>query len=144
MTRMAWGAIGWLLGLGLALLMKPGPAPSGVALRVVVDPALEDVAITFPADHTILVNPVSALSLPPALITFLLYHEQAHIALGHRAGAPAAKLQQELAADCWASRQARPEDRVAAIRFFSALGSLELPGHPSGTARALEVARCSP
>lgn len=143
LSRPAFGSLGLMLGLGFALAMKPGPTPAE-PIRVLLDPALPDVAMAFPEEHTISLNPTAVLAFPGPLLTFFLYHEQAHLALRHMRGSGSLHERNELAADCWAAQRADPQERLAAIRFFSAMGQITMPEHPSGVRRAVEVARCGP
>jgi hypothetical protein len=112
--------------------------------RLVVDPALPDVAM-MTAGREIVLNPRLLLRYPPDLGNYLLRHEQGHVALHHRpVEDPAVRRRQELEADCWAARRARPGERDQAARFFEQAGPFVGPWHPSGTARAREIRRCAP
>jgi len=55
------------------------------------------------AAPVILFNGLFAGRLPPSVVTFFLYHECGHHALGHLLGA-SFPLTNEQAADCWAAR----------------------------------------
>jgi hypothetical protein len=128
---------GALLGAPLGQALAPQP-------RLTVDPSLPDVAM-MTAEREIVVNPRLLLRYPPDLGTYFLRHEQGHVALHHRpVEDPAVRRRQELEADCWAARRARPGERDQAARFFEQAGPFVGPWHPSGTARAREIRRCAP
>jgi hypothetical protein len=94
----------------------------------------------------ILFNPLYARGLPTDVVTFFLYHECGHHALGHTLGA-GFPLTNEQAADCWAARTLVgsgqfDEDDIrtvqAAIAQFGRADWTHLPG----PMRAMNLPRC--
>lgn len=132
------------------------PAPV-LSVRVLPDTTLKDVAIAvYHPDHpTIYFNPRLMRKLGPALETFFMAHEYAHIDLQHtRAsalrtttrGRNQALQEKELQADCLATRRlasVSPAAVEAAIRFFNRQGDTSYDAeHPTGTSRAANLTAC--
>ena len=127
-------------------------------VRTVPRETLTDLAVAFadPSDPVIYYNPRLMTQYGAELSAFVLAHEYAHIQLGHRrpdapetgTGESLQRLLQgwELDADCiaaaWLARE-RPSALRAAIGFFERMGNDRVDlEHPSGTARAAQLASC--
>ena len=128
-------------------------------VREIADLMLRDVAVAVyqPGRSLIYYNPRYLESFSPAMQTFFLAHEHAHIALKHtRASALQSDstiegegLQaKELAADCLAVIELGLDGRqvsLEAMRFFGRQGAHHLDDeHPTGTARARNILECLP
>ena len=127
---------------------------SAQAVPRVVDFSLVDaaVAVADPARPVIYYNPVILARTGPAMSTFIMAHEEAHIQLRHLRAAlsrgEAARLRRlELEADCHAARALAvdaPEAVRAAVAFFGALGATRVDEeHPSGIERARRIVSCA-
>jgi hypothetical protein len=94
----------------------------------------------------ILFNALFARRLPSAVVTFFLYHECAHHALGHTLGA-GMPLTREQAADCWAVRklfeigQFDDESVETVQATIARLGRADWT-HLPGPMRAINLRRC--
>ncbi|HXW96932.1 MAG TPA: hypothetical protein VEI47_05050 [Gemmatimonadales bacterium] len=159
----------WLrnAAVGLATLVGASrPAPANVAVVIpqpvvkeIPDASLRDVAVAVydSLRPVIYYNPELMRRFSPALDSFFMAHEYAHIALHHtrasalRAG-PGIRdhlLQaKELEADCLAARRLGETHRdatLAAVRFFSRMGDARFDmEHPTGSERARNILSCMP
>ena len=126
-----------------AYLLPPGPArPTNLPI-LVVDTHLNDVAAAYPATREIRINPYVMALYEPRVVTFLLEHEQWHLILNHSLTVDsAARVKQELEADCFAARNVSPLEVEAAYTFFLNRPYAS-PLHPDGRSRALYLAHCS-
>jgi hypothetical protein len=120
----------------------------GTPVAVINAPRLSDIgqASVYGGRPVIFFNEALAQRLPPNVVTFFLYHECGHQALGHVLGAGFA-LTNEQAADCWAARTLVSqgqfdEDDIrtvqAAIAQFGRADWTHLPG----PMRAMNLQAC--
>lgn len=127
--------------------------PGRVTERI-VDMRLADaaVAVADPVRPVIYYNPVILHRHGQALATFILAHEEAHIAHQHMRTVggvtdPARLRRLELEADCVAARTlafTHADAVAAAVRFFAALGRERIDElHPSGAERAARILGCA-
>jgi hypothetical protein len=140
-----------------------GPELAGRAeaprVREIADLMLRDVAVAvYQPDRSIIYyNPRYLEGFSPAMQTFFLAHERAHIALKHTrssalrsdATSKGEELQaKELAADCLAVVNLGPAGRqvsLEAMRFFGRQGAHHFDEeHPTGSARARNILECLP
>lgn len=128
-------------------------AAERVAERI-VDLRLTDAAVAV-ADSlrpVIYYNPQVLNRFGPAMATFILAHEDAHITHRHTRSVggvtdPARLRRLELEADCAAAQTlavSHPDAISAAVRFFAALGRERIDNeHPSGAERASRIKSCA-
>ena len=128
-------------------------------VRIVSADTLHDVAVAvYDSVHpTIYVNQRRMQEFEPALQSFFLAHEYAHIHLHHTrsyalqaslGGRNHAIMTSELDADCWAATTLGRTDRaavIAASRFFALMGPFRFDReHPAGSQRAARILSCLP
>jgi hypothetical protein len=143
-----------LFAIGAARVGAAQGGPSvGQATRI-ADPTLPDAAIAV-ADAqrpVIFYNPRILEQLGPAMATFILAHEEAHIVLGHvrlsdGVTDPRRLRRLELEADCHAAQQLEPNETTAvmtAAQYFAARGGERVdPFHPSAAERSARIRSCA-
>ena len=134
-----------LVSLGIALTTHAVFAQFGVP--EIPDPTLGDIAMVRPDPRygaVIVYNPIICQQIGLAC-GFFRAHEYGHVVLGHQymhpAYYPAAR---EASADCWAARNATPQEIQAAVQLFLAGGSSpnwQVYGNPYQ--RAHRVRQCA-
>ncbi len=128
-------------------------------IRTVPTDTLGDLAaaVAGPGEPVIYYNPRLMERFGPEISAFVLAHETAHIELGHRRPDGSTPLSRhalelvlqawELEADCAAAARLsreRPSALAAAAAFFRGMGHERVDReHPTGVARAAQLAACS-
>ncbi len=120
----------------------------GTPVTVIPTPALNDIgqASVYRGRPVIFFNAAFAQRFPSDVVTFFLYHECGHHALGHVLGA-GFPLANEQAADCWAARtlvsQGKfDEDDIRTVQVAIAQFGRADWTHLPGPMRAMNLAGC--
>ena len=114
------------------------------AVPEIVNPNLNDIAIATHINGQIVIiyNPDYCNMLGPLVCSFFRAHEYGHVNLGHvlMGTHPA---QAEFEADCWAAKNAPPDQVQAAYYHFMNQGYMGSWIHGTGIQRAQRIAACA-
>ena len=125
----------------LVLLIISIPAK---AVPEIPDPNLNDIAIATHINGQVVIvyNPNYCNMLGPLVCNFFRAHEYGHVNLGHVLMGTH-PVQAEYEADCWAARNAPPQQVQAAYSHFLNQGYMGNWTHGTGIQRAQRIAVCA-